>query len=80
MCQKFFDSSICESKNQKPHFDAIHTIYEYDLPRFDINPPSPLVDEHRYFGTPLPNLLSVYVVYGWHLMQISTALVIIDLL
>ena len=24
----------------------------YDLRRFDIKPPSPLVDEHRYFGNP----------------------------
>ena len=39
----------------------------YDLRRFDIKPPSPLVDEHRYFGNP-PSPLSVYVAYGRHLI------------
>ena len=41
----------------------------YDLRRFDIKAPSPLVDEHRYFGNP-PTPLSIYVVYGRHLINV----------
>ena len=51
LCQKNFDSAICESKNQASFWcNTVYMIY-VDLTS---KPPSPLVDEHRYFGNPHP--------------------------